>query len=119
MLKDADIPIEAIQALCRRFGVAELSLFGSATRDDFRRDSDVDILVSFEPETQIGLLEFLELRDELAHLLKRPVDLVPKRGLKPAIRNGVLNSARPIYKRSRLKTFRTIRTLMASVLAGL
>lgn len=97
MLKDADIPIEAIQSLCRRFGVAELSLFGSATRQDFRPDSDVDMLVSFQAGSEIGLLEFLELRDELAHLLKRPVDLVSKRGLKPAIRQQVLNAARVLY----------------------
>jgi len=97
MLKDSDIPIEAIRATCRRFGVAELSLFGSAMRDDFRPDSDVDLLVSFQPGTTVGLLEFLELRDELAALLNRPVDLVPRRGLKPAICQHVLNAARPLY----------------------
>jgi predicted nucleotidyltransferase len=97
MLKDTDIPMEALQALCRRFGVAELSRFGSATRQDFRTDSDVDILVTFEPGANAGLLEFLELRDELTLLLNRPVDLVPKRGLKPAIRQDVLNSAKLLY----------------------
>lgn len=92
-----DLPMEEIAALCRRYGVQELSVFGSALRDDFRDDSDYDFLVLFQPEAQIGFMEFAGLQRELADVLGRDVDLVSKRGLKPVIRDDVLASARVVY----------------------
>lgn len=75
----------------------ELSVFGSAARGALRPDSDIDLLVEFQPEAQIGLLEHAGLMLELSDLLGRRVDLVSKRGLKQAIRDAVLCEARPIY----------------------
>jgi len=98
MVHDHQLPMRAIQELCRRYHVAELSLFGSAVRDDFRPDSDIDLLVTFHPEAKIGLVAFVGLQQELSDLLHRPVDLVSKRGLKPAIRDEVLTSARVLYE---------------------
>jgi predicted nucleotidyltransferase len=92
-----EIPTDKITALCRRYRVRELALFGSALRDDFRPDSDVDFLVEFEPEAQIGLMDLSGMQLELAELLHRPVDLVPRDGLKPVIKQAVLNSAEVIY----------------------
>jgi predicted nucleotidyltransferase len=92
-----DLPLEEIAELCRRYRVRELSLFGSALRDDFAADSDIDFLVLFRPDAEIGFLEFAALQRELAAVLGRPVDLVPKRGLKPIIRDDVLASARVVY----------------------
>jgi len=92
-----DLPMEEIAALCRRYGVRELSIFGSALRDDFRETSDYDFLVLFQPEARIGFLEFAALQRELTDALGRDVDLVPKRGLKPVIRDEVLASARVVY----------------------
>jgi predicted nucleotidyltransferase len=92
-----NMPIGAVETLCRRYGVRELALFGSALRADFRPDSDIDLLVEFQPESRPGLLTLSRLRLDLAELLGRPVDLVPKAGLKPAIRESVLASARLIY----------------------
>lgn len=92
-----DLPMAEIAALCRRYGEQELSLFGSALRDDFRDDSDYDILVLFRPEAQIGFIEFARLQQELADVLGRDVDLGSKRALKPAIRDEVLASARVVY----------------------
>ena len=92
-----DLPLTEIAELCRRYRVRELSLFGSALRDDFRPDSDLDFLVLFQPEAEVGFLEFAGLQDDLADLLGREVDLVPKRGLKPVIRDEVLASARVVY----------------------
>ncbi len=74
-----------------------MSLFGSVLRDDFRPDSDVDVLVEFEPEAQIGMLAYNRIQRELSELLQRPVDLVPQKGLKPRIRNAVLASAEVVY----------------------
>ncbi len=82
---------------CRRWKVSELAVFGSALRDDFRSDSDVDLLVEFEPGTAVGFVALSRMQRELATLLRRPVDLVPKQGLKPAIREAVLASAEIVY----------------------
>ena len=72
--------------LCHRFSVRELSLFGSAARGEMRTDSDVDVMVEFEPGVRIGLLKFQSLADELESLVGRKVDLVTKRGLKAWVR---------------------------------
>ena len=91
------VPAGAIADLCREFGVVELSAFGSVLRTDFGPESDVDLLVVFEPGRPVGLFHMLRLQQRLAALLRRPVDLVPKAGLKPLIRDAVLESARLLY----------------------
>jgi predicted nucleotidyltransferase len=83
--------------LCRRYHVRELSLFGSAARGDMRSDSDIDLLVEFFPEAKIDLLDHAGLMLDLSKLLGRRVDLVSKKGLKPLIRDSVLQDARLIY----------------------
>lgn len=92
-----ELPLDKIAELCRRYQVHELALFGSVLRGDFRPDSDVDILVEFEPDAPIGLLEYCELQNRLGELIHRRVDLVSKRGLKWVIRERVLASAKVIY----------------------
>jgi predicted nucleotidyltransferase len=92
-----DIPIDALADICERYDVQELSLFGSVLRDDFRLDSDVDVLVVYRPGTRRGLFKFYALQEELERLLGRTVDLVPKEHLKPMIRDDVLSSSEIIY----------------------
>jgi predicted nucleotidyltransferase len=92
-----DLPMNEIAALCREYHVQELSVFGSALRDDFREDSDLDLLVLFDPDAGIGFLELAALQRKLAGVIGRPVDLVSKRGLNPVIRQEVLDSAMVIY----------------------
>jgi len=99
---DLALPLDAIAALCRKYRVAELAVFGSALRDDFRPDSDVDFLVKFEGNDYgpwMGKLTGLE--EELASLLRRPVDLVDKAGIEqsrnPIRRRAILESAQVIY----------------------
>ncbi len=87
----------AIADLCREYRVKELWLFGSAARDDFRPESDIDLLYVFEADAKVGLIGFFGLQDKLAALFGRKVDLVSKEGLKPAIRDGVLADAKRIY----------------------
>lgn len=91
------IPRDAIAAVARRYHVKELALFGSVLRDDFRADSDVDVLVEFEAEAPIGFLELAALARELSAVVDRKVDIVPKKGLKAIIRRSVLDSAQVIY----------------------
>jgi hypothetical protein len=89
--------MEEIAAICRRYQVKELAVFGSVLRPDFRRGSDVDMLVEFQPGVRLGLLRFLELQEELESAIGRKVDLVPKRGLKPLVKDEVLSSSAVLY----------------------
>jgi predicted nucleotidyltransferase len=91
------IPKGEIAVFCRRYKVRRLSLFGSALRDDFGPESDVDVLVDFEPEARVGFLTLSRMARELSELLGRPVDLVPRSGLKPSIREEVLRQEQVIY----------------------
>jgi predicted nucleotidyltransferase len=86
-----------IADFCRRHHIRRLAIFGSFLREDFRPDSDVDVLVEFEPEAQVGFIALGRIQRELSALLQRPVDLVPREGLKPKIREAVLSSAEELY----------------------
>lgn len=92
-----ELPLERIAEVCRAHRVRELSLFGSALRDDFRVDSDLDFLVLFEDPREVGVFEYADFELALANVLHREIDIVPKGGLKPAIRDAVLTSATVIY----------------------
>jgi uncharacterized protein len=89
--------LKAIKDLCKRYRVKELSVFGSALREDFRMDSDIDLLVEFEPKAQIGFMTLSRMQRKLSAILNRPVDLVPKGGLKAKIRESVISSAKVLY----------------------
>ncbi len=91
------LPMEAIAEVCRRYRVRELAVFGSAARGEMRADSDIDLLVDFQPDASGGLLEYAGLMLELSELLHRQVDLVEREGLKPLLRNAVVSEARTIY----------------------
>jgi predicted nucleotidyltransferase len=92
-----NISPQTIAAFCQRNGIAELSLFGSALRPDFRPDSDVDILVEFQPEIRVGFMAFSRMQRELSELLQRRVDLVSKKGLKPVLARQVLQQRQLLY----------------------
>jgi len=92
------IPHKKIAEFCKRWTINEFSLFGSVLREDFRPDSDIDVLVSIDPAAQIGLLEIAKMQIELEKLFKRPVDLVEKEGLRnPYRRREILSTAQVIY----------------------
>lgn len=92
-----ELPQKAVAELCKRYHVRELSVFGSAVRDDFTADSDIDFLVEFMPDAKIGFLEFAGMQIELSELMGRKIDLVSKNGLNPVIRDEVLNSSKVFY----------------------
>jgi predicted nucleotidyltransferase len=89
--------MDAIQQFCRRWKIRELALFGSVLRTDFRPDSDVDVLVTFHNDAEWGLLDHMQMQQELATLLRRPIDLVSKRALERSAnwvrREAILNTA--------------------------
>jgi len=95
------IPTDRIAGLCRRWKVKELALFGSVLRDDFRPDSDVDLLVDFLPDETWSLFDLMDMRSELAKLLGRQIDLVEKQAVEQSpnwIRRGhILENQRVIY----------------------
>jgi hypothetical protein len=74
-----------------------LALFGSALREDFNPESDIDILVVFDPDARVSFLTLGRMQRELSVLFNRRVDLVPQAGLKPIIRESILNSAQEVY----------------------
>jgi len=91
------IPKKDLDEFCRRYHVKRLALFGSVVGKDFRAESDVDVLVSFQPNAHVGFITFSRMQRELSSLFNKPVDLVPMDGLKPVIRNSVLSDIEVVY----------------------
>lgn len=92
-----EIDRSAVKAFCERHHVARLAVFGSVLRDDFGADSDVDVLVEFQPDHVPGL-NFVSMERELSGLLQgRRVDLVTPKFLNVRIREQVLREAEPLY----------------------
>ncbi len=89
-----------IADFCRRWQIIELALFGSVIRDDFSQESDIDVLVDFEPGGTPGI-EFVSMTSELSDLLGRPVDVLTRsaveRSLNPIRREMILGSAEVVY----------------------
>jgi len=94
------IPVDRgrIAAFCRKWSIAELSLFGSVLRDDFRLDSDVDVLIELAENAPWSLFEWVDMTDELKQMFGRDVHLVSKRGLRnPFRRQGILSTREVLY----------------------
>jgi predicted nucleotidyltransferase len=87
-----------IEAFCRKWKIREFALFGSALRDDFGPESDVDVLIEFEPGIPWSLYEWIDMIDELKEMFGREVDLVSKKGLRnPFRRREILSTCEVIY----------------------
>jgi hypothetical protein len=95
------IPQDEIRTFCRRHHVCRLALFGSVLREDFRPESDVDVLVDFKEGTEPGLLETVAIQEELSQILGRPVDLVERKAVECSEnyirRRHILNTAETVY----------------------
>jgi uncharacterized protein len=96
-----DIPKEKIAAFCGKWNIVELSLFGSVLRDDFRPDSDVDVLVTFSRDADWSLLDHMAMEEELSAIFGRKVDLVSRRAIERSEnyirRKAILETAQPYY----------------------
>jgi len=93
-----DVSEDELARLCERHDIQELALFGSALTERFSEQSDLDVLITFKPQSRPGFLTLARVQRELEQLFRRPVDLVPKGGLKPAIRDSVIASAQTLYE---------------------
>ena len=96
-----DIDRDRITAFCRQWRIIEFALFGSVLRDDFRPDSDVDVLVSFAPDARWTLLDLAEMQEQLEAIIGRNVDLLTRRGVEqarnPLRTKAILSTAETIY----------------------
>jgi predicted nucleotidyltransferase len=92
------IPKAEIEAFCRRNHIRRLALFGSVLRDDFGPDSDVDVLVEFEPGARVGLITLAGMEIELSPLLGRRAEMHTVKGLNPHFRAEVLRVAEAQYE---------------------
>ena len=97
------IPIDhdKITKFCRRWKITEFALFGSVLRDDFRPDSDVDILATFASDADWSLFDHVDMEEELSAILGRKVDVVSRRAIERSDnwirREAILSTAEPIY----------------------
>ena len=94
--RNISLPQAEITAFCRKWQVRELALFGSVVRDDFNADSDIDVLVSFVIGSPWSLMDLIAMRDELAALFGRSVDLVEREALRNPIRRARILSTREV-----------------------
>ncbi len=92
---------EALERFCRQRGIARLEIFGSALREDFREDSDVDLLATLQPDAHPTLFDWAEMQERLAEMFGRPVDLVSRRAIESSKnryrKHAVLSTALPFY----------------------
>ena len=95
------LPEGELADFCRRWKISELALFGSALHHDFRPDSDVDVLVTFEADAQWSLLDHIRMEEELSSIVGRKVDLISKRALERSEnwirRREILQTAQVVY----------------------
>ena len=98
---NVQLPEDKLVEFCQRWKVSELALFGSVLRDDFRPDSDIDVLITFAPDARRGLMTLAKMKYELEDLLRREVDLVSKHAVETSHnwirRNEILGTAQVIY----------------------
>ena len=97
---------QEIARFCQRWRIRELAIFGSALRDDFRADSDVDILIDFDEDADWSLLDHIQMQEELQALLGRDVDLISKRAVERSrnwlFRREVLRTAKVLFSKQRV-----------------
>lgn len=98
------MPMDRVSAFCRRWRIARLEVFGSALRDDFGRESDVDLLATYLPEAHWSLLDRARMKLELEGILGRDVDLLNRRALEKARNQSraaqILTEAQSVYAQS-------------------
>jgi predicted nucleotidyltransferase len=99
------IPYEPLAAFCRRWRITDLALFGSVLRDDFRPDSDVDILVRLAPGHRWTLFDLADMEAELEAIFGQPVDLTDWEGIEQSPnyirRKQILSTIEPVYAAGR------------------
>jgi len=95
-----EVPEEQLAAFCRRNRIRRLAFFGSVLRDDFTPESDVDVLVEFEPDTRIGLIGLARVENEISRMIGRKVDLNTVGTLSPYFKDEVVENAEVAYEQA-------------------
>jgi predicted nucleotidyltransferase len=99
--RNLSVDADLLAALCRRWRIRELDVFGSVLRDDFGPDSDIDLLFTYAPDASLTLFDEVQIQDELESLLGRRVDLLSRGAVEDSPnwlrRKEILESAEPIY----------------------
>jgi uncharacterized protein len=102
LVKNINLPMALIREFCHRWQIVEFALFGSVLRDDFNANSDIDILVTFAPESRTSLVDFVTMEWELEDMLDRKVDLLTRQSVIDSPnwirRKEILCTARVIYE---------------------
>jgi predicted nucleotidyltransferase len=94
----AQLPMKRIEIFCRKYGVEEFSLFGSVLREDFRPDSDIDVMLKFKPGHGFTFENTPDIQDELESIFDRPIDVIEKGRIRnPFRRHAIMNSYRVVY----------------------
>ena len=94
------IPTDHLTKFCHQHHIKRLSLFGSVLSEDFRPDSDIDVLVEFQPGANVGLIALAELEIQLSQVFGFPAEIHTIRGLNPLFRDEVLRSAEVQYEQA-------------------
>ena len=90
-----------IERICKKYKIIEVSIFGSSLREDFKDDSDVDILIEYSPNAEISLFDEIDISDELSELVNREVHLTDIEELKnPIRRKCILETREVVYENS-------------------
>jgi predicted nucleotidyltransferase len=99
--RNLDLPMDQIEAFCRRWKIKELEVFGSALRDDFGPESDIDLLATFELDAPWSLFDLVRMRFEIEEIVGRDVDLIERVTIEqshnPIRRQRILSTAKSIY----------------------
>ncbi len=93
-----ELRLDKIEAFCRKWKIKEFALFGSVLRDDFRPESDIDVLVTFGPDADFNFNNRMEMEEEIKEIFGRKVDLVEKRLIRnPFRRYEILTTKEVVY----------------------
>ena len=96
-----DTALGAIRTFCHAWGIIEFALFGSVLRDDFRPDSDIDVLVQFREDVRYSLFDLVQMGDQLEQILGRSVDLLDRKAIEQSAnylrRTSILCSSKVMY----------------------
>ena len=99
-----DLSVDTVKVFCQKWQITEFALFGSVLRDDFRPDSDLDVLVSFFPQAPWTILDLVTMQQELQQIVSRDVDLIEKRVIEKSEnwirRTEILNTAQVVYSQA-------------------
>ncbi len=98
--KQVTIPVTELVEFCQRHPIRKLSVFGSALREDFSPNSDMDILVEFEPDARISFFDMVTMEMELTDMMGRKVDFRTPQELSRYFRQKVLDTAEVLYERA-------------------